>query len=120
MTAAAASVRSPRRSALARLCRTPMRDLVRGQVTGRLDRDALLADANLPEPLPQLVRQVVRRTRLFRLEKVAVAEELMLDLMYELPEHEPNCRYVIDEKIVLGKASLHTARKQPKKKKETA
>ena len=77
MTAATASVRSPRRSALARLCRTPMRDLVRGQVTGRLDREALLADANLPEPLPQLVRQVVRRTRLFRLEKVAVAEELI-------------------------------------------
>ncbi|MCH9022162.1 MAG: ATP-dependent Clp protease ATP-binding subunit ClpX [Planctomycetes bacterium] len=50
----------------------------------------------------------------------AVAEEIMLDLMYELPDHEPNCRYVIDEKIVLGTAPLYTARKQPKKKKETA
>ena len=50
----------------------------------------------------------------------AVTEEIMLDLMYELPEHEPNCRYVIDEKIVLGKTALCTARKPPKKKKETA
>ncbi len=77
MTGATASVRSPRRSTLARLCRTPLRDLVRGQVTGRLDREALLAEASLPQPLPQLVRQVVRRTWLFRLEKVAVAEELI-------------------------------------------
>ncbi len=53
-----------------------MRDLVRGRLTGRLDLEALIAAAELPEPLPQLVRNVVRRTRLLRLEKVAVAEEL--------------------------------------------
>ncbi len=50
----------------------------------------------------------------------AVTEELMLDLMYELPEHEPNCKYVIDEDIVEGRASLFTARKLPEQKKETA
>ena len=50
----------------------------------------------------------------------AVTEELMLDLMYELPEHEADCKYVIDERIVKGKSPSHTARKHPKKKKETA
>ena len=59
-----------------RLCQTPMRDLVRARITGRLDLEAMIAAAELPGPLPQLVRDVTRRTRLNRLEKVAVAEEL--------------------------------------------
>ena len=61
---------------LVRLCRTPIRDVVRGRITGRLDLEAMIAAAELPDPLPQLVRDVTRRTRLNRLEKVAVAEEL--------------------------------------------
>ena len=63
MTAADAAVRSPRRAALARLCRTPMRDLVRGQVTGRLDREALLADAFVIAPAaPSRPRPLVLET----------------------------------------------------------
>ncbi len=53
-----------------------MRDVVRARITGRLDLEAMIAAAQLPDPLPQLVRDVSRRTRLNRLEKVAVAEEL--------------------------------------------
>ena len=64
-------------SAFQRLCRTPMRDVVRARLTGRLDMDAMITAAELPDPLPQLVRDVVRRTRLYRLEKVVVAEELV-------------------------------------------
>ncbi len=61
---------------LVRLCRTPLRDVVRGRITGRLDLEAMIEAAELPDPLPQLVRDVTRRTRLTRLEKVTVAEEL--------------------------------------------
>ena len=56
---------------------TPMRDLVRGRVTGRLDLQQLLASSTLPETLRRLVAVVVRRTRLRRLEKMDVARELV-------------------------------------------
>lgn len=54
-----------------------MRDLIRGRVTGRLDIDRMLHDAGLPEPAADKVRKVVKRTRLWRLEKVDVAHELI-------------------------------------------
>ena len=47
----------------------------------------------------------------------AITEELMIDLMYELPEDAKGTRYVITEDIVTGKAALSTARQ---KKKESA
>jgi len=55
----------------------------------------------------------------------AVTEELMLDLMYELPDDESVSHYVIDKDIVQGTAPLFTAKKVAKKvtkitKKETA
>ena len=53
---------------------TPMRDLVRGRVTGRLDRDT--ATEGLPEPVRKHIAIVVKRTRLWRLEKAEVAREL--------------------------------------------
>ena len=56
---------------------TPMRDLVRGRVTGRLDLRQLLASSTLPETLRRLVAVVVRRTRLRRLERMDVARELV-------------------------------------------
>lgn len=60
-----------------RLWKTPMRDLVRGRITGRLDIDKLLEEAGLPGPAANKVRNVVKRTRLWRLEKVDVAHELI-------------------------------------------
>ncbi|MFQ5806130.1 MAG: hypothetical protein ACE5I3_06755 [Phycisphaerae bacterium] len=59
-----------------RLLHTPLRDLVRLRLSGRLDIGAVLAAAELPAPLAKLVRTTVRRTRLWRLEKVEVAREL--------------------------------------------
>jgi len=53
---------------------TPMRDLVRGRITGRLDREAPTSD--LPDTVRELVRTIVKRTRLWRLEKADVAREL--------------------------------------------
>ena len=48
----------------------------------------------------------------------AVTEEIMLSIMYELPDQDETGKYVIDKDVVEGKASLFTARKLPKK--ETA
>jgi len=55
---------------------TPLRDLVRLRLSGRLDIEAVLAAAELPVPLTDLLRTTVRRTRLCQLEKVEVAREL--------------------------------------------
>jgi len=49
----------------------------------------------------------------------AIAEELMVDLMYQLPEEENPAKYVITEDIVERKADLATA-KQKLSKKESA
>ena len=47
----------------------------------------------------------------------AITEELMIDLMYDLPEDAKGARYVITEDIVTGKAAVATALQ---KKKESA
>ncbi len=60
-----------------RLWKTPLRDLVRGRITGRLDIDRLLEESSLSEAAAGKVRNVVKRTRLWRLEKVDVANELI-------------------------------------------
>ncbi len=49
----------------------------------------------------------------------AIAEELMVDLMYRLPEEQKGARYVITKDIVGGKTPL-TAARQKKAKKESA
>jgi ATP-dependent Clp protease ATP-binding subunit ClpX len=45
----------------------------------------------------------------------AIAEELMVDLMYQLPEESKPVRYVITRDIVEGKAELVTAKQKIKK-----
>ena len=45
----------------------------------------------------------------------AIAEELMVDLMYQLPEESKPARYVITRDIVEGKAALFTAKQSAKK-----
>ncbi len=64
-----------------RLFKTPMRDLVRGRITGRLDIDRLLDESGLSGSAASKVRKVVKRTRLWRLEKVDVAHELIAHFM---------------------------------------
>ena len=56
---------------------TPFRDLIRGRITGRLDWRARLAAAGLPADVSALVTRVVRTTRLWRIERAAVADELV-------------------------------------------
>ena len=56
---------------------SPLRDLLRGRLTGRLDWRARLAAANFPAPVGELIIRIIKRTRLWRLEKAAVADELI-------------------------------------------
>jgi hypothetical protein len=60
-----------------RLRHTPMRDVLRGRLSARLDWRGRLAAAALPEAARQLIGRVVKRTRLWRIEKSAVADELL-------------------------------------------
>jgi hypothetical protein len=55
---------------------TPMRDLVRGRVSGRLDLTIYPERAGLPGAITTLVVNVTKRTRLRILEKADVAREL--------------------------------------------
>ncbi len=50
----------------------------------------------------------------------AIAEELMVDLMYQLPEEPKPASYVISADIVKGKADLFSAKQKTKKEKEPA
>ncbi|MBA7704750.1 ATP-dependent Clp protease ATP-binding subunit ClpX [subsurface metagenome] len=45
----------------------------------------------------------------------AISEELMIDLMYQLPEEPKPVKYVITRDIVEGKAELFTAKRKAKK-----
>jgi len=45
----------------------------------------------------------------------SIAEELMIDLMYQLPEEPKPAKYVINRDIVEGKAELFTAKQRVKK-----
>ena len=45
----------------------------------------------------------------------AITEELMVDLMYQLPEEQSGAKYVITRDIVEGKAELFTAKQTAKK-----
>jgi ATP-dependent Clp protease ATP-binding subunit ClpX len=48
----------------------------------------------------------------------SITEELMIDLMYQLPEESKSKKYVITRDIVMGKADLFAA--QQKAKRESA
>ena len=56
---------------------TPMRDIVRGRLTGRLDIPRACDRAGLPPSLRDLVLRTVRATRLWRVERADVASELI-------------------------------------------
>src|SRR5688500_15815926 len=62
---------------LRRLRYTPLLDLLRGRVSGRLDVRRRLDASALPPAARVLVGRVVKRTRLWRVEKLDVAEELV-------------------------------------------
>ena len=77
MNGASSSTSLSHRGMLSRLRHTPLRDLIRGRLSGRLDYRGLVAASGLPEPVSNTIIDVVRRTRLWRLEKGDVAAELI-------------------------------------------
>jgi hypothetical protein len=60
-----------------RLRHTPVRDLLwRRQITGRMDVEAILTSFALPASCADVVRRVVKKSRLWRLEKAELTSEL--------------------------------------------
>lgn len=64
------------RTIIGTVAKTPMRDLARGRLSGRLDLRRAAREAELPTPLADVVVHVAKKTRLNRLEKSDVAREL--------------------------------------------
>lgn len=64
-------------STMNKLASTPLSDVVRGRLTGRLAWREALDRAGLPAPAADVIREVVRRTRLWRTERADVAMELI-------------------------------------------
>lgn len=60
-----------------RLRYTPLRDLLRGNLSARLDVRTRIASADLPDSVHTLITKVVKRTRLWRGERADVAAELI-------------------------------------------
>src|SRR5215471_6718634 len=56
---------------------TPIRDALRGRMTARLDLRRPLEEAALPQTINELLRRVVKATRLWRLEQLEVMQELI-------------------------------------------
>ncbi|MFG0253144.1 MAG: HAAS signaling domain-containing protein [Phycisphaerales bacterium JB038] len=56
---------------------TPLRDVVRLRLTGRLDVAHRIARADLPAALAEVVQEILRRARLSRFERADLAEELI-------------------------------------------
>jgi hypothetical protein len=72
-----------------KLWMTPWRDLLCGRLTLRLDVARQIHAAEIPEKAKTVISTVVRRTRLWRSEKVAVAEELIAHFADGLETGEP-------------------------------
>jgi hypothetical protein len=64
-------------SKLVRLFLTPMSDLVRGRVTGRLDWRGDITAADLTPEIKSLVLTIIQRTHLWRSEKAALVPEML-------------------------------------------
>ncbi|MBL1216144.1 MAG: hypothetical protein D8M59_01465 [Planctomycetes bacterium] len=60
-----------------RLSHTPLRDALRGRISGRLDYERIVRGSGLNAPIDALVLSVVRKTRLRRIEKADVTRELV-------------------------------------------
>lgn len=56
---------------------TPLRDVARGRLTGRLDIAGACDRAGLPDALKRSILGIVRQTRLWRVEKAEVGAELI-------------------------------------------
>ncbi len=77
-----------------RMRHTPLRDALRGRISGRLDVRRRLETSGLPQPAQELIGRVVKRTRLWRLERVEVADELIAHFADGIDAGEPVERLV--------------------------
>ena len=79
MSAASTLTKSmAQRSIVLRALRTPLSELMWGRITGCVPTvQSLVTDASMPEPLAAIVRDVTKRSRLWRSEKADVAMELI-------------------------------------------
>src|SRR5258708_19658391 len=64
---------------------TPAKDLVRGRISGRLDVKGTIAASGLPAGAKDLVRRIVKRTRLWLSEQVEVADDLIAHFADAIP-----------------------------------
>jgi ATP-dependent Clp protease ATP-binding subunit ClpX len=71
-----------------------------------------------PEALELIAERALKRDTGARALR-AVVEELMLDLMYRLPDQQPGTKYVISGDVVEGRESLFEV-KPPERRKESA
>jgi hypothetical protein len=67
---------------------TPVRDALRGRITGRLDLETRLATSGLPAAARELITRVVHRSRLWRIERADVAAELIAHFTDGLEERK--------------------------------
>jgi ATP-dependent Clp protease ATP-binding subunit ClpX len=70
-----------------------------------------------PEALRAISERALKRDTGARALR-AVCEEIMLDLMYKLPDHAQGGKYIIDEHVVEGRANLFEIK--PERRKESA
>jgi ATP-dependent Clp protease ATP-binding subunit ClpX len=70
-----------------------------------------------PDALELIAERALRRDTGARALR-AVCEEIMLDLMYRLPEQQPGGKYIINGDVVEGRESLFNLR--PERRKESA
>jgi hypothetical protein len=73
---------------VARLARTPLVDLARGRISGRMDARHQSAHAEIPAMLAELVTRTVHGTRLRHREQHAIADELIAQLQDALDAGE--------------------------------
>ena len=68
---------------------TPFRDWLRLRLSGRLDWRGVIDAAEIPTPAKGMLRKLVRRTRLWRLEKADVARDLVSHFEDALADGRP-------------------------------
>ena len=62
---------------LIRLWQTPIRDMIRLRLSCRLDWRGVITEASLPSEVTSLLTRLIRKTRLWRIEKTSIAHELV-------------------------------------------
>jgi hypothetical protein len=81
-------------STLVRLPYTPLRDLLRGRVTARLDWRGVVADSGAPPEIQALLERVIGQKRLWRSERADLAAELLDHFFEAIEEGETDSEFI--------------------------